>query len=416
MIQAAIVGLGAWGQRLVDSVQRDGQPRGTLLRFTRAAVPRPERVAAFCRAQRLLPESFEDALADPAIDALVIATPHGQHPAQVAAAAAAGKHVFVEKPLALRLAEARAAISACAAAGVVLALGHNRRFLPAFDHLRESLAAGEIGDVLHADALFAGGFALAYQPGMWRASPADSPAGGLTAMGIHSLDALVHLLGPVARVSAQSLRRIVSIPMDDTTTAMLRFTAGPSGHVTTLMATAWTWQLRVFGARGFIEMPSETDLRVVARSGAVRTATFPPADPERAELEAFARAILGRVPYPVALPEVEHGIAVLEAILASIGRDGQPVDVADMVVGDARLGKEREAQPRPEALARASQGLRREQARPIVGHEPPADRDEAEGGSEAPGREIVRDESPGHDGGAKPGPGGRERDEAVRDG
>ncbi|WP_048427490.1 Gfo/Idh/MocA family oxidoreductase [Methylobacterium indicum] len=332
MIRAAIVGLGGWGRRLVVAVQEDGQPRGSEIHFTRAAVRSAARARPFADRQRLQLGSFEECLVDPAVDAVVLATPHSAHPGQVRAAAAAGKHVFVEKPLALTLVEAESAIAACAAAGRVLALGHNRRFLPAFRALRELVLAGELGSILHAEAMFAGAFGLAYAPDAWRAGDADAPAGGLTAMGIHSLDALIDCLGPVEDVTAQSMRRVLTIPMDDTTSAMLRFRSGPSGHVATLMATAWTWQLRVFGVRGYAVMPDETSLQVVERSGASRLFTFPVFDTERAELEAFARAVRGDETYPVPLGDVAHGVAVLEAAVASIRSGGVRMSVG----GEAR--------------------------------------------------------------------------------
>ncbi|WP_288580459.1 Gfo/Idh/MocA family oxidoreductase [uncultured Methylobacterium sp.] len=322
MIRAAIVGLGGWGRRLVASVQEDGQPRGSEIYFTHAAVRSPARAQPYANRQRLRLASYEACLADPNVDAVVLATPHSLHPGQVCAAAGAGKHVFVEKPLALTLAEAQSAIAACAAAGRVLALGHNRRFLPAFRALRDLLRAGELGTILHAEALFAGAFGLAYTPDAWRAGDADAPAGGLTAMGIHSLDALIDGLGPVEEVTAQSMRRALAIPMDDTTSAMLRFRSGPSGHVATLMATAWTWQLRVFGVRGYALMPDETSLQIVERSGVSRHVAFPVLDTERVELEAFARAVRGDEAYPVPLDEVAHGVAVLEATIASIRSGG----------------------------------------------------------------------------------------------
>jgi predicted dehydrogenase len=110
MLKAAIVGLGRWGRRLVDSVQTNGEPKGVKIRFTRAVHRTPELARDYAAVQRLaLGEDLAAALGDPAIDAIAFATPQYQHARQVETAALAGKHVFVEKPFALTRANAEAA-------------------------------------------------------------------------------------------------------------------------------------------------------------------------------------------------------------------------------------------------------------------------------------------------------------------
>ena len=132
MLNAAIVGLGRWGQRLVESVST---PPSSAVRFTHAVVRTPAKAADFCKRHRLTVTSFETVLRE--VDAVVLATPHSQHADQVVRAARAGKHVFVEKPFTLDVESALAAAGACQQAGVVLGLGHNRRFLPAVAQMRE---------------------------------------------------------------------------------------------------------------------------------------------------------------------------------------------------------------------------------------------------------------------------------------
>ena len=111
MIRAAIVGLGRWGQNLVASVQG----KSDAIRFVAGATRTPEKAQAFADAHGFpLHESYEKLLADPAIDAVVLATPHTLHAGQIIAAAKARKHVFAEKPFALALRDAEAAVRACA--------------------------------------------------------------------------------------------------------------------------------------------------------------------------------------------------------------------------------------------------------------------------------------------------------------
>ena len=197
MIDAAIVGLGRWGRTLVGSVQG----KSDRLRFTRAVVRSLEPHRGFAEELGLaLTDDFEEVLADPSVAAVVLATPHSLHCEQIIAAASAGKHVFCEKPLTLTRAEAVRAIQACEAAGIVLGIGTDKRFYPALRELARLVKEGDLGEVIHLEAHFsnevAGGFS------QWRFSAEESPAGGLTGTGIHMLDAMIEMAGPVRQVQA----------------------------------------------------------------------------------------------------------------------------------------------------------------------------------------------------------------------
>src|SRR5437763_11262396 len=126
MLNTAMSGLSWWGKELVRSA-RDSK----LMRFTRGVTLEHDTVRDFASEMNLgIGTSYDDVLADKSIDAVVLATPHTRHRAQVEAAAAAGKHVFCEKPFALTVAYAKAAIAACRTAGVALRVAHNRRPWP----------------------------------------------------------------------------------------------------------------------------------------------------------------------------------------------------------------------------------------------------------------------------------------------
>src|SRR6185436_20129982 len=127
MINAAIVGLGRWGQRLVNSVHGT---RDTI-RFVAGATRSVAKADAYARERGFpLYDTYDQVLADSRVEAVVLATPHTQHAEQVMAAAMAGKNVSTEKPFALTAATADAAVRACARAGVTLAVGFNWRFQP----------------------------------------------------------------------------------------------------------------------------------------------------------------------------------------------------------------------------------------------------------------------------------------------
>ncbi len=324
MIRAGIAGLGKWGQILVASVQ----DKSDLIRFTAGCTGRKQRAKEFCEANGIeLRDRLDDLLGDADIDAVVLASPHSLHGAQIEAAAAAGKPVFVEKPFTLDRASAAAAVAACEKAGIVCAPGHNRRFLPAMKRLKEMVTGSEIGAVLHVEGNFSAGGALAYASDHWRASSAESPAGGMTGLGIHVIDALVSLLGPVAEVTAISERRVAPVEVDDTTFMTLSFESGVSGYFGTMFATARDWRLQVFGDKGWVEMRDAERLTVKMRdTEQAETTDFEPIDMERAELEAFARAIAGEEPFPVPLDDTVHGVAVLEAIVRS-AESGRAVQI-----------------------------------------------------------------------------------------
>src|SRR5690606_37671132 len=148
-------------------------------------------------------------LNDPAIDAVILCTPHSLHTQQVAAVAAAGKHVFCEKPLALTQAEARQSVEACRNANVVLGIGHERRFEPAAVEVRRMVREGLLGTIMHVEANFSHDKLANVQDTDWRASSVDAPAAGMTAMGIHLTDLYLDLFGPITEVFAQTGQRVL---------------------------------------------------------------------------------------------------------------------------------------------------------------------------------------------------------------
>ena len=311
---------------MVSSVQGKSEH----IRFVRGVTRRPALAEDFAR-QHGLPgdDDYAAALADPAIGAVVLATPHSQHVEQVKQAAAAGKHVLVEKPFALEHAGAAQAVAACEAAGVILGVAQNRRFLPAAIRLKQMVADGVLGDILHLEGNMSGPSGERFLTSTWRGAIGESPGGGMTGKGVHVTDLMIHLLGPVVEVDARSLQLAVGGELDDTTVMLLRFATGATGTLATMTVTADLWRLQVYGTKGWAEMRGETTL-VTLMSGETQEEVieFDAIDIERAELEAFARAVAGGAPYPVPNDEALANVAVLEAIGESALREG-PVKIGD---------------------------------------------------------------------------------------
>jgi predicted dehydrogenase len=331
MINAAIVGLGWWGKTLVEAVQQDSNEIRFVAGATRTRTPEVE---AFAGAQKFeLVDHYEALLANPKVDAVVLATPHSMHAKQVIAAAAAKKHVFCEKPFALTKESAEQAVNAARKASVTLALGYNRRFHPEITKLRERIRSGELGTVLHAEATMTFANALLLKPDAWRASRSETPCGGLTPMGVHAIDGMIDLCGPIDHVFAQSFRRIVPLDSDDTTSILFRMKEGMSGYLGTITATGPGFSFQVFGSKGWVRLEGTTHVAGASseerRTRLFGTCKFQPAkgpaeiweaerlDVTRASLEAFAHAAQGGAKYPITTDEMIHGVAVTEAIVRS---------------------------------------------------------------------------------------------------
>jgi predicted dehydrogenase len=319
MISAAIVGLGRWGRNLVEASH--GHYR---LKIVRAVEPDIEGATDFCLKHRLqLTHHLEAVLADNAIDAVLLATPHSLHPAQVSACAAARKQVFCEKPLALCRADAARMFAACREAGVVLAVGHNRRFWPSMRALRDVVAGGELGTILHIEGHNSNENSQNVVTG-WRLSPEESPGGGLTGAGLHVLDAFVSLTGPARQVYAQLHSREEGPPPLDTAVVTLDFTNGVTGILATVRATPLYWRVHVFGTKGSAEVLDECTMILRGSGSEPRRMTYPAINVLRAELDAFADAVENRAPFPVPEAEVLATLSAFEAALASM-KSGTPV-------------------------------------------------------------------------------------------
>src|SRR5262245_37685014 len=338
MIRAAIIGLGRWGRSLLNSVQG----KSDAIRFVAAQTRTRASAEAFCREKDVpLVDSYEQVLADPGIDAVVLENPHSQHEQQVLQAAAAGKHIHVEKPITLDRAGAERVVAAARKAGVVLAVGFCRRFHPSVVELRQHLKDGGLGHVISMVAQHTTSTGQFIAPDNWRAAPMEAPGVAFTATGVHSLDHMIEFAGRVRDVRCVTARHIPG-PSDDTTSVFLHFESGATGQIFCSVATATNFSFMLYGSKGLAEIskPNLQTFRFVPTSDQPPTGpiTAPPDqisehpgfDMLNAELTAFARAIRERRPYPVPIDDVLHGTSVFDDIL----RAGQS-DKLEPVVGPA---------------------------------------------------------------------------------
>ena len=331
MMNAAIVGLGWWGKTLVEAVQQSSDEIRFVAGTTRT---KTAEVQAFADSQKFeLADNYEALLMNPKVNAVVLATPHSMHAQQVIDAAAHKKHVFCEKPFALTKESAQEAVNAAQRAGVTLALGYNRRFHPEMTKLRDRIRSGDLGIIEHVEATMTFPNALLLKPEAWRANRQETPCGALTPMGVHAIDGMIDLCGPIDHVFAQSFRRAVTIDSDDTTSVLFRMKEGMSGYLGTLAATGPGFSFQVFGSKGWVRLEGMTHVAGASseerRTRLFGTCKFQPIkgpaetweaerlDVTRASLEAFAEAARGGRRYPIPTEEMVHGVAVTEAIVCS---------------------------------------------------------------------------------------------------
>jgi len=318
-----LIGLGWWGGELTTAAERGGVAE-VVTCFARSDTARDEFSAKHGVASA---SSLDEVLNDPDVEGVLIATSHQSHRTLVEEAAAAGKHIFVEKPLTTTLVDGRACIEAARRAGVVLQVGHQRRRTAANRRIKEMLDIGELGDVetVIGHQSLPNGFRMSETA--WRWSPEQSPLGSMTSMGVHKIDTMHYLVGPIARVSAFT-RAGRNDPIDEATVLAIEFESGALATLTTSFYTPLANDLAVFGTLGAAyNTVGGARLAVQMRDDAgPQPVELPEIDPVVDELVGFAKAIRGEGPVE---PDGEAGlavVAVLEAALES-SRTGRAVDV-----------------------------------------------------------------------------------------
>ncbi len=326
MLNVAIVGLGWWGKTITDRMTKSDE-----MRITRAVDLFPENHAAYTEKYGVpVCADYADVLSDPSIDAVILTTPNSLHTAQVAAAAKAGKHVFCEKPLALNRAEAAASVAICAAHGVQLGMGHERRFELAMVEIERMVRDGELGTIMHAESNFSHDKLINVPVTDWRRSASESPAAGYTAMGIHLSDAYINLFGPVAEVHAMTAKRVLDGDNGDVVSVLLRHESGLTSYLNAILYTPLYLRFCVFGTHAWAEYRNDTHpdtpgpatLTIQVTGQPARVIHYDWTDSVRANLDLFAKAAQGRATYSFTDEQKIGNIAVLEAIVRSVAEGG----------------------------------------------------------------------------------------------
>ena len=326
-VKLACIGTGRWAGQLADAVARSGQAE-VVSGWARRPEGREEFAANFgCTPAG----SLEELLSDPEVDGVIITTSHQSHREMIEQAAAAGKHILVEKPFTNTVEDGIAAIAAAREAGVLLQVGHQRRRTAAKRRIKAMLEAGELGDVetVVTNQSIPNGFKMPETA--WRWDPEQSPLGSMTSLGVHKIDTINYLVGPIRSVFCFT-RPGRTKPIDEATVLAMELESGALATLTTSFFTPVVNDTTVFG----------TDAAAWSTLGGAKLRIQGRDDPEPVEIElepideladqmtAFAAAVRGEAPVEV---DGEAGlvvIAVMEAAVES-AETGRAVEVSSVL-------------------------------------------------------------------------------------
>ena len=318
-VRWGIIGAGAIARKQTAQAIQDSK-NGELVSVMRTSLEGAQEFAHEFGASRAY-DSVASLLSDRDVDAVYVATPVYLHASHTIAAAEAGKHVLVEKPMALTTAECHEMMRACRDSSVKLMVCYYQRFNARHQKVRELLQDGVIGQVTMAQARQA--FLYPPGPGRWRQNPALGGGGAIMDVGVHCIDTLRFVLGEVEAVTALVDTLAFDYLVDDTATLLLRFENGVQGVVSAAFSVARVDEaaidyLELTGTGGRIWT---APLGAKDSSGEIRVTT---PDVEEtfsytqrthvALIEAFGHSILHREPVPV---PGEDGLAGMEIVAAA---------------------------------------------------------------------------------------------------
>jgi predicted dehydrogenase len=319
-VRVGVVGLGWWGQRVVDVL-------GPSTAVNVVAVTDPSAPARDALRARscTVHETYDDLLADDAVEAVIITSPHDFHADQIVAAVRTGRHVFCEKPFTTNRADAERALDAARAAGIVVGIGHERRFEPAIKVLTEITRFGDLGLPMVFEGNFSQDKFLALPRDNWRLSPVLAPVGPLSATGIHLMDLAISLLGRPVQVTALLDTRLDHFANGASLTVQMEFLTGASAMLSAVLCTPFDGRVALYGSEGWVEIrdrthpeaPSGWDVTTVRRGREPVHHFEPPAPIVCDNLETWAGAVRGTEKYPVSPDEILLNVATFEAITKS---------------------------------------------------------------------------------------------------
>jgi len=329
-LRVACIGMGWWSDVLADAIKRSRKLK-IVACYTRSEQKRRAFAAKYgCTAAA----NYDAILNDASIEAVVNTTPNNVHRDTTCAAAQAGKHVFLDKPIATTIADARAITAACREAGVVLALGYQRRKENHFRWIRRQIDDGVFGRLVNAEANISRDRLGQFDAGSWRYTAQGMPGGVMLQIGIHYTDVLEFLVGRIKAVQGTFAQLVLPGENPDVASLVMEHESGARSTLNACYASASEYYLmNVYGKEASAYYDLHEGLRFLKR-GEKRPHRVPCLDTDTIveELEEFARAVRGE-----GQPEMdgEKATASLAVLLAGIksAREGRRVEVAEILAG-----------------------------------------------------------------------------------
>jgi len=346
-LKAALIGVGAWGRVLASAA---GQSK--KIGFTCCVGRNPDKLAAFSRDTGIPARSFDDVLAGKDIAAVVLALPNELHFEFAERAARAGKHIYIEKPIANTMADSLAVAALEPAHGVRIVVGHCARLLSGVRAMRAAIDGGKLGKVSQVEATFSNDRGLRLTRDDWRWYSKSAPGGSLSQIGVHQFDTLRYLGGDIAAVSASAGRHSpAGAEVEDQWIVTVHFADGKLGTVISSWTSPGTFNVRATGLDALMvydidqthwarpeRLHENATLYLQARGKgpAERQAlAVPPGNMYRDELDMFADSVARNTACELSAANGCQAVAAVYAALAS-ARDGSRIVSLNEIMGAAR--------------------------------------------------------------------------------
>jgi predicted dehydrogenase len=330
-LRVACIGMGWWSDVLADAIKRSGKLK-IISCFSRSEEKRQKFAAKY--GGRPSP-SFEAILADREIEAIINTTPNDAHLETTRAAAEAGKHVFLDKPIANTVSEGRAIAECCRKAGVVLALGYQRRRENHFRWIKRQIDEGAFGKLVNAEANISRDRLGQIDLASWRYTAKGMPGGVMLQIGIHYTDVLEYLLGPVKAVSGRFAQLVLPGDNPDVASLVMEHENGALSTLNASYASASEYYLmNIYGKEASAYYDLHGGLRVLKRGdGHSMQVPFEKNDTFVEELEEFAAAVRGKGAPEMGGEQATNSLAVVRAGILS-AREGRRVEIEEILKND----------------------------------------------------------------------------------
>jgi predicted dehydrogenase len=326
-VRVGAVGLGRWAKVLADTIKRSDR-----LRIVNCFSRSQESREAFSRQyQCRSATSYQDLLNDPEIEGVIVTTPNDTHAEPILEAAARGKAIYVDKPIAHTMAEAIKVDRACRAAGVVLSVGHSARRLQGNRKIKEIMDQGKLGKLVMAECNFSNDRSLELTPDKWRWYKEKSPGGPLIQLAVHHTDTLNYLFGPAKTVTCMAKRLYTPAEIEDVTMTVLEMESGQLCYIGSNWASQGTFFTNVYGMEANLyftvdfnfwsrsDVVDQHSRLEIQHRGSSEHQPIPlgQGDMFREQLDEFADCVRGKKQPEVGGKEATAALAVIYAALRS---------------------------------------------------------------------------------------------------